>query len=57
MIHTTSLLEAHEQAAVVARGGFTTYIYQLPNGVYWMTLRTPAEVEAKFVEKVDPRPR
>jgi hypothetical protein len=53
MIHTTSLPEAHEQAAVVARDGFTVYIYQLPNGIYWMTLRTPDEVEARFVEKVD----
>jgi hypothetical protein len=52
MIHTTSLLEAHEQAAVLARRGYTVYIYRLPNGVYWMTLRTPHEVEAEFVERI-----
>jgi hypothetical protein len=52
MIHTTSLLEAREQAGVLARRGHTAYIYRLPNGVYWMTLRTPDEVGADLVERV-----
>jgi hypothetical protein len=58
MIRMPTLYEAREEAARLTAKGLTVYIYRLrslPNqggGGYWLTLATPHEVNAEFVEKI-----